>query len=243
MKTKVLFSAITLLAGSLLAADTTPGDDITNAVNSLSGQASYSWKTTVVVPEGTQYRPGATTGKIEKDGYTDVTTSMRDNSMEFIKKGDKVAVNSPDNGWQSVADLDDQGAGRFIGGMVRNFKSPAAQAATLASTATELKKDGDVYASDMTEAGAKTLLTFRRGGGDAPEISDAKGSMKFWIKDGSLAKYEFKVTGKVTYNGNDRDVDRDTTVEIKDVGATKVTVPDEAMKILSPKPAADTMTK
>jgi hypothetical protein len=62
--------------------------------------------------------------------------------------------------------------------------------------------------------------------------------VKFWVTDGALTKYEFKVSGTVSYNGNDRDVDRDTTTEITDVGTTKVTVPDEARKVLAPKPAA-----
>ena len=39
--------------------------------------------------------------------------------------------------------------------------------------------------------------------------------------------------GKVSFNGNDRDVDRTTTVEIKDVGTTKVEVPEGAKKKLS----------
>ena len=34
-------------------------------------------------------------------------------------------------------------------------------------------------------------------------------------------------------NGNDRDVDRTTTVQIKEVGSTKVDVPDEAKKKMS----------
>jgi len=39
--------------------------------------------------------------------------------------------------------------------------------------------------------------------------------------------------GSVSFNGNDFDVDRTTTVEIKDVGSTKVTVPDAAAKKMS----------
>jgi molybdopterin/thiamine biosynthesis adenylyltransferase len=46
------------------------------------------------------------------------------------------------------------------------------------------------------------------------------------------------VTAKVNFNGNDRDVDRTTTVEIKDVGTTKVEVPADALKKLNPAPAA-----
>lgn len=107
------------------------------------------------------------------------------------------------------------------------------QAAELAAGTKELKKDGDVISGDLTEDGAKSLLMFRRAGGDAPQASNAKGWVKFWVKDGELSKYEFKVTGKVTFNGNDRDVDRITTVEIKDVGTTKVDVPEDAKKKLS----------
>ena len=57
--------------------------------------------------------------------------------------------------------------------------------------------------------------------------------MKFWLKEGVLSKYEVKVKGTVSFNGNEFDNDRTTTVEIKDVGSTKVEVPSEARKKLS----------
>ena len=104
----------------------------------------------------------------------------------------------------------------------------------LAGKTKELKKDGDAYASDLTDTGAKELLTFgRRRGGNAPEPKNAKGSVKFWVKDGLLSKYELKLQGTVTFNGEDRDMDRTTTVEIKDVGTTKVDVPDAAKQKLA----------
>jgi hypothetical protein len=36
----------------------------------------------------------------------------------------------------------------------------------------------------------------------------------------------------VSFNGNDRDIDRTTTVVISEVGTTKISVPDEAKKKL-----------
>jgi hypothetical protein len=57
--------------------------------------------------------------------------------------------------------------------------------------------------------------------------------VKFWLKDGALSKYQFNVKGTMSFNGNDREIDRTTTVEIKDVGTTKLTVPEEAKKKLS----------
>ena len=93
----------------------------------------------------------------------------------------------------------------------------------------DLKLAEGTYSADLTEAGAKERLTFGRGG-QGPEVSNAKGSAKFWIKDGVLAKYELKTSGHVEFNGNGRDVDRTTTVEIKDAGKTKIEVPDDAKK-------------
>lgn len=45
-----------------------------------------------------------------------------------------------------------------------------------------------------------------------------------------LSKYEFTLQGKVNYQGNDIDIDRTTTVEVKGIGSTKVSVPEEAKK-------------
>jgi hypothetical protein len=231
MKTSIVFGIMALAAASLVAAESSPKDDVTNAANGLKDKASYSWTITVTVPADSRFRPGPTNGKTEKGGATRVSMTFGDNTTEFVLQDGKSAVHTEDGGWQSESELDDQGPGRFLGMMVRNFQAPAAQAAELATQAKELKKDGDVYSSDLTEEGAKNLLQFRRGG--TATVSDAKGSVKFWLKDGVLSKFEYKVQGKVSFNGNDRDVDRTTTVEIKDVGATKVEVPDDAKKKLS----------
>ena len=229
MKKTILFSATALFAGSLLAADANPKDEIAAAAKKLNEQASYSWKSTVVVPEGSRFRPGPTEGKTEKNGFTHVTMSFGDNTTQAVLKGNKGAITNRDGGWQSLADLENsEGAGRFIGRMLQNFKTPATQAAELAAGVKELKKEGDAYSGDLTEESAKALLTFRGRTDGAPTINNANGSVKFWVKDGALSKFETKVTGQVSFDGNDRDVDRTTTVEIKDVGTTKVEVPEEA---------------
>ena len=235
MKTNILFGITTLLAGSLFTANSAPKDDILAATKQLGEKANYSWTTTVVVPEGSRFRPGPTEGKTEKDGCTHLKMTIGDNALQAVLKGDKAAFTNPDAGWQSLAELDtNEGTGRFVGAMLRSFKAPAAQAADLVGGAKELQKDGDAYVSDLTDDAAKPLLTFgRRSGSDAPTVSNAKGSVKFWLNDGLLWKYEFKVSGKVTFNGNERDVDRTTTTEVKNVGSTKVEVPEEAKKKLS----------
>jgi hypothetical protein len=96
----------------------------------------------------------------------------------------------------------------------------------------EIKLADGAYSSDLTEEGAKERLTFGRAG-TGPEVSNAKGSVKFWIKDGVLSKHQFMTSGHVEFNGNGRDINRTTTVEIKDAGKTKVEVPDGAKKSMS----------
>jgi hypothetical protein len=235
MKTNALSAMLLLLAPPLLAADSSPKDEITAAAKKLGEKPNYSWKTTVVVPEGSQFRPGPTEGQTEKDGLIHVTMTFGENSTQAFIKGEKAAVSDPDGGWQSLSDLDDaEGRRRFLSFMIRNVKTPAAQAADLAAGAKEIKKDGDTLSGELTEDGAKALLQFRaRPGGDGPTISNAKGSVKFWLKDGALTKYEFKVKGTRSFNGNEMEIDRVTTVEIKDIGTTQITVPAEAKKKMS----------
>ena len=63
MKKIILINAMALLAGTLWAADS---EDVKAAAKKLAEQSNYSWKTTVVVPEGSQFRPGPTEGRPKK---------------------------------------------------------------------------------------------------------------------------------------------------------------------------------
>jgi hypothetical protein len=152
------------------------------------------------------------------------------NKGEGIVKGDKGAATDQDGGWQSLTELENsEGFGRFTARRLKTLKAPAAQVAELVGFAKELKKDGDAIVGELTEEGAKAQIRF----GPNSDAKDAKASVKFWIKDGELSKYEVKAGGKLDFNGNEFDADRTTTIEIKDVGTTKVTVPEEAKKKLT----------
>ncbi|HTI69133.1 MAG TPA: hypothetical protein VMF06_04170 [Candidatus Limnocylindria bacterium] len=210
-----------------MAADAVPKDDVLTAARKLADRTNYSWKTVVVVPESAQFKPGPTDGKTEKGGFTLVSMSFGDRMTEMAIKGDKTCITDPDGEWQSSADLEKaEGPARFMAWIAKNFKNPVDEASELAKSAKELKKDGEVYSADLTDEGAKGQFRF----GSA---KDAKGSVKFWVKEGQLAKYEFKVQGKVEFGGNEMDVDRTTTVEIKAVDATTIKVPEAAKKKLT----------
>jgi len=175
--------------------------------------------------------------------------TVGENKVEAITKGDKGAVKTRD-GWQSFAELsaqqasDNQGQGQgrgrgMTGRMLQNTPKPAAQAQELAAAAKELTKADDAFTGELTEKGVIDLLSSRSGGrrgqggqandGNAPPPpTNAKGTVKFWVKDGVLSKYEYHVEGTREFNGNEVKLDRTTTVEIKDIDSAKVEVPEEA---------------
>jgi hypothetical protein len=240
MKRNILIGAVVLLAGPLLAADAK--DDITAAAKKLAAKSNYSWKTTADFGPNSPFTPGPTEGKTEKDGLTWLSTSFQDNTMEAVMKGTNNVVVKTDEGWKKADEVTGGGGGgggnfnfgAIIAGQMQRLRVPAAEVEDLVGRAKELKKDGDAFSGDLTEDGAKALLAFRgrRGGGAAP--TNAKASVKFWVKDGEITKYQTKATGKrQNQNGEETDIERTTTVEIKDVGTTKINVPDEAKKKLS----------
>lgn len=229
MKISVLIGATALFTASLQAADSK--DEVTNAAKNLAGKSNYSWRSTVEVPDDAQFRPGPTEGEIETGKLIHFTSSFNDNVTHTYIKGDKGAISDQYGDYQSLDELEnEEGFARFRAIRARTFKAPAEQAIDLAAASKSLKKDGESYASDLTEEGVKSLMRF--GGRDGPTISNAKGSVKFWLKDGMLAKYEFSAVGTMDFNGNDFEIDRVTTVEIKNVGTTKIIVSDAAEKKL-----------
>ena len=228
-----------LLAGSLFAADANPKDEVIAAIGALNGQPNYSWKVTVESPNGGVRFNGPTDGKTDQSGYICLTMTRDDTTIEAVLKGTKGAVKTPENGWQSLAEFGRAASDRnkLLASQLEDYLPLVGQAVDLSGSAAELKKDGDVYAGGLTEYGAKLLLTsgWPTTRDNAVTVTNPKGTVKFWVKNGLLLKYEHHVQGVVRFNGKDQNVDQTTTVVIKDVGTTKVEVPDEAKKIIEAK--------
>lgn len=237
MKTNILLAVLIFGASSLFAADANPKDDVKKGAQELGKQKNYSWTTTV--ESNSRFRPGPTDGMTEKGGYTYLKMSFGDNTTEAVLKGTNGAIKTQD-GWQTLGEAaKDNGDGGFNPGVflaraLQNYKTPDIQALEHLNDTKDLKKTTNGIVGELSEEGAKALLSFRpRGGnGGGPDISNAKGTVTFWLADGKLAKLQTHVTGHVSFNGNERDADRTTTTEIKGVNSTKVSIPDEAKKKL-----------
>ena len=233
-------SVVVVLALTAISAQADPKDDIQAAAQKLADAVNYTWTTTTAAQGGGPAR-GPVTGKTQKDGLIYVTGKIRDNDFAFLIKGDKAAIKTAD-GWKSTAEAsnnDDQGGpspARFMAMFAANFRSPVQQVQDNFDKLQNIQKTDDGFSADLTPEAAKDLLSFRRrpttqsdDGAPQIDVSDAKGTIKISIKDGTLTKVEMHLTGSISFNGGDpRDVDRTTTTEFKDVGTTTIDVPDEA---------------
>jgi hypothetical protein len=227
-------------------AQAAPQDDVTAGLQKLADAPNYSWKT--ITTGG--FAAGETDGKTQKDGPTILILTRQDNTYQVVIQGTSAAVKT-DEGWKSAEALTapDAGggnggpnAGRFIAMMARNFKTPVAMAQDATGKLDNLAMTDGVYTADLNPDAAKAALMFRRPANaddsNAPTVSNAKVSLKVWIKDGAVSKIENHASGTISFNGNDRDIDRTSTTSFYNVGTTTVTVPDDAKAKLAPPAAA-----
>jgi hypothetical protein len=236
------------LAASLVAASNPDAKtDVKAAAKKLQEASGYSWVSTPKSEGGggggqNRFQPGPTEGKLEKEGFVWIKSTQGENSSEAVLKAGKVAVKTAD-GWKAGSEFQGNQAGgqgrrdpaAGLARRLQNFKAPAVEAEGLVDKAGDLKDEGDgLFSGALTEEGAKSLMTFggRGGNNNAPQITEPKGTVKFWIKDGALVKYEVNTQGKISFNNNERQINRTTTVEFKDIGSTKVEVAEDAKKKL-----------
>jgi hypothetical protein len=234
MKTPTTFLIALLAAGPLFAADTNTTSQVGDALAKLKSATNYSWTAIIKLPNS-PFVPGPVQGRTQKGGYAMVTQPFNDNTLEAVFKGDKAAVKNED-GWQSLDEA--EGMTAMMGGFLINSGTPADEAGKLLKNVQDLKVgDGGELSGDFTSEGATELLTFRPRGGDPTLPKNAKGSVKFWLKDGALIKFESHLQGRMAFGPDQEEQDFEVirTVEIKDVGTTTLEVPEEARKKLEGK--------
>ncbi len=242
MNRNLILACLVFATGTILAADSNSKDVVDSAIRKLADQASYAWTTTATSPDTNQspFKPGPTEGKTEKNGYTYLVLTRGDKTIEAVLKNGKGAMKTGD-GWSSLSETskgtkDAPNPMRLIALMLLDYQLPTVQMLDLASKTKDLKLTNGVYAGELTDVGVNQLLSFRRSGvgtGGGPAVRGGKGFAHFTVKDGLISKCEFQLQGIISFGGTDHPIDRNTVVEIKDVGTAKVTVPEAAAKIVS----------
>ncbi len=230
MKHILITGFVSMLTASILAADNDGAKDAKAAARGLGQQKNYSWVSTSRSEAGSpSWRQGPINGQTEKDGYTYIKFDIGDNTIEAAWKGPKSAV-TIESVWTGADEL--TGDQAWIAAALKAYRPPAREAEQLAEGATQLAKQADgTLSGALKDETVKELLLMGRRSDTPPK--DVKGSVKFWLKDGTLPKYEYNLQGKIQgRDGQELDLNRTTTVEIKNLGSTKVQLPEEAKKKL-----------
>ncbi len=231
MKRIIVLSLVGMVANALCAADTSPKEKVTKAATSVGDKMNYSWASSTLEADGSPGRLGTIEGKAEKGGVTCLSFSVGGLPVEVCMKGEKGAAKALE-GWQTFDEIAQAGGtAAAVVRYLRSYKAPVAETATLAGKAKELKEVDGAITGELKEDAVKEMVLFgtrQREGQEPPKTTDLKGSVKFWLKNGALNKFEIKVAGKETTGERETDINRTTTVEIKDVGTTKMDVPDGA---------------
>jgi hypothetical protein len=242
MKRNMFIVSALLLAGSLLAADS--DKETVKAAIKKTASAGYAWKAPT------------REGKADKDGTVYIRETRRNRVVEIFIKGEKVAI-KPRAVWRTLAEVQaaagenngatGTGGGRFA--MYNDFKSPAIRVDELLDHLANLKSSDGAVSGDLTDEAVNALVTLDdnsiafRGSLDEhldfklpkPEGNGAvvtNGCVRFWIKDGALAKVECQIRGVVTKETDKTAVDITDAIEFTDIGTTAVSPPDEAAEKL-----------
>jgi hypothetical protein len=225
-----------LAATGLIAAESNSKDKVTTAAKQLGEKNNYSWTTSTKEADGSPGRLGPIEGKAEKAGVTGLSFSVGGIPVEVFMKGEKGAAKALE-GWQTFDEVAQAGGtAAAVVRFLRSYKSPVTDSSSLLGKVKELKEADGAFAGELKDDAVKEMLLFgtrQREGQEPPKTTDPKGSVKFWIKDGALSKIEINVQGKVTAGERESEINRTTTVEIKDVGTTKLELPEEAKQKLA----------
>jgi hypothetical protein len=202
-------------------------EDLKAAIAKAAEAPNYSWTKTVKSLKG----QWTSEGKIDKD-----LTWLNMSTMEGFLTGDKWVVKSAE-GWKGPGDpAPAKGAtpANHLSSLKMNCALPATEAQGLLNSVKLLKSEtGGTYWGDLSEDQTKEI--FLSGASTSPHFTfiDPKGTIKFWVKNGTLVKFEFRVTGTMLIKKTaSPPTDRTTTIEIKSVGTTKIDLPAEARKKL-----------
>src|SRR5260221_3911335 len=218
MKKIVLFLTAALLPATILAADS--AQKVIDAAKQMGENSNYSWVTSMKEGDGSPGKLGAIEGKGDNTGVTFLSFTVGGLPVEVCMKGGKGSAKALE-GWQSFDDIaQTSGTAAAVVKFLRSYKAPAVESADLAAKAKELKEEDGIWSGELAPDAAKELLLAaarRREGSDEPKATDPKGSVKFWVKDGVLTKYQVKIQDKVTAGDRVTDIDRTTTVEINEI--------------------------
>ncbi len=232
-----------ILAIVVTACMVTPDEGLDKAAAKAAEMTNYSYKTTTITEglgKGGVGKPVVIEVKIEKDK----PWQLKAGGAEQFKQGEKVIVKEGD-AWKEMAKPEKPADGSkpdrkamAINMALRGLKAPHEQVKDIGTKIKDVKREdsdgGACYSGELTEDAAKEFGAIQTGkGGNKGPSFKVTGSVKVFVNgEGSITKLEIVTEGKGTVKDQEMTVKQTKTIEISEVGSTKVEVPEEVTKLL-----------
>jgi hypothetical protein len=202
---------------------------------------NHSW--TEVVTDSTKASPLKIEGREDPNGLTAVSIVLTNRTIEGYLLGNKAYVTCAQKNWKTEPLLaNGESPGALMSRLIRTVTPPAQEIDLMLNSGEKLKKNGDVISGDLPDSLAKKLFEDSEKRSRKEEAADRKsvrkeakathGNVTLWIKDNLVTKYEVRLIGKIDVDGKETEVIRTRTIEIKDIGTTKIDVPQKARQKL-----------
>jgi len=210
---------------------------VVEAADRLQDGTSYSWSTKTELI-GAPVDSTTVYGKSGTNGFALLEIRREKVSYLVFKLGNQGMVKTA-SGWKAEAELAGlSGTALNTALILLKSESPTEEFSHLLKEVSGLKSEPDGSYSGQLPVGT-VLRLFNSvpppAGGSAkmPEVRNPNGTLRIWLQNGFLHKYVLELNGNISLSFFSHEVQRVSTVEIKDVGTTQFEIPSEAKAKLS----------
>jgi hypothetical protein len=225
-------------AGSAGGADAM--SKLKGAIQKLNESTGYTWAYSTTAGPGDRMVTVPREGRLEAPGLMHLTTRARnaENESEFIIQNGKMVIRTKD-GWKTSDELireSGQGATATSSYVREAEKSKPAgeEMAELLRNLENLREESGGWISGSIKAGFLDQQLRRGARNAATEISvvGASGTVRVLVRDGVVSQCVTRIQAKVATVDRQSIVDRSTVIDFRNIGSTRIVVPDEARKKL-----------
>ncbi len=217
----------------LSAALALQSEELAAAAKKASEMPSYTFKIDVKT-DGKGLHPPNVEGRFEKDR----PQSLKVNGSDTFRKAGLVVVKDGE-AWKRLekpAKGDKPAKGALSIQTFGGIKLPHEELADFEKAFEKIEKAADgelsVYSGALTPEGARSAAS-TGSKAEGKSTLNYTGTARVWVnKDGVLVKYEIAVKAKGTVRQKDVEQSLTRTVQLSEVGSTKVEVPEAAAKAL-----------
>ena len=242
-----------VLAIGVLAAGATPRDDVAAAIQKLADSGDYAWRTVPFAEDAAppdadfetiparfeQTAQDQIEGKVQKDGLVALRAQIGDAVVGFYMHHAHMAIQTTQGQWTSETQLLSQGYLSIPDQLLTQAEfllPPAVEARQYFERIQNIHREGDAYVGEIPQDAAIAMLEERKrkqNDGKEWRLAEAKATVKFWISDGVLSKYQvhWTIDPYICVFGlnewaNESDITE--TTAISDNGKTTIHLPPEA---------------